>query len=154
MHPVRSFMLFCMCACTAVCACVCVCVPAFWSGLIFISIPLPWREGWREAGVVVVVVVRRGTRGGRAEAQLALRCRSRWRYGSWILKSFTEGSIYISHGSCIARHCWRWVKRLFDTSDSATFLASNSVLGTLYSSKNSLFIQLRKRWSFFVLLPH
>lgn len=25
----------------------------FWSGLIFPSIPLPWREEWREAGVVI-----------------------------------------------------------------------------------------------------
>ena len=38
--------------------------------------------------------------------------------------------------------------------DPATFLASNSVLGTLFSSENSLFIQSYKLNSEFVLLPH
>ena len=46
-----------------------------------------------------------------------------------------------------------WIKETqFHTVDPATFQASNSVLGTLFSSENSLRIQLCKRG--FVSLPH
>ena len=40
--------------------------------------------------------------------------------------------------------------------DPATFLASNSVLGTLFSSENILFIQIWKKINIseFVLSPH
>ena len=80
MHPVCSFMLFCVCA-HAYPNSVCV----FWSGLIFLSIPLPWHEGWREAGVVV----RRGTRGPvRVEVQEQVEV--------WILniEKLHQGSIF------------------------------------------------------------
>lgn len=47
--------------------------------------------------------------------------------------------------------CPPWLNRAHSVADPATFLASNSVLGTLFSPEDSLFIQLLKQYMFMSL---